>query len=232
MKRILITSALIIGTASTVNAGTNHGFYAGAGLTNMIGHHNATLVYKEPAFAPQTMNYGFSKSNIGGDIMIGYMAMINNFMLGAELDYLFVDVKKTNTINLDAVTSRTSKAETSGGAWGLALRLGYSCFERLVPYIRLGIENRRFKLFHFSTDAGFPSNLDISSSSRKFAFAPGIGMDLKVNRNFILGLEYRYSYYGSITKTGNNPRVPRTLSFKLAPRVSTALLSLKYVWGA
>jgi opacity protein-like surface antigen len=231
MKRILTTTALAIATASSGLAATNHGFYLGAGIGGLVNHHNATVIYTEPGNPTQTMDYGFSRASVNGDIMLGYMAMINNFMLGAELDYLFGNINKTNTIILDNNTVRTVKAEATGGAWGLGIRLGYSCLERIVPYIRLGAENRRFKMVHASTNLGQPASVEILSGSRKTAFAPGIGMDFKVNKNVVLGLEYRCAFYSAITKEGSN-NLPQSVRYKLTPRVSTALLSLKYVWGA
>lgn len=231
MKKILLASAITVATATSSMAAAKHSFYAGLGLAGLTGHHNATLTYASPGVATETDNYGFSKYTVGGDIMLGYMGMVNNLMFGLEVDYLFGNVNRTNTISFSPTFGRTIQVRSTSGAWGAGLRLGYSCLERVVPYVRLGVEYRRFKLTHYAQDTGLPSMTEINSTAGKAAFAPGVGMDFKVNKNLALGLEYRYAFYSSITKTGFNPNVPRTTTFKLNPRIGTGLITLKYIWG-
>jgi opacity protein-like surface antigen len=231
MKKILLASAITIASATSSMAAAKHGFYVGLGLAGLSGHHSSTITYQEPGVPVETNKFGFSRFAPGADIMIGYMALINTFMIGAEFDYLFGNLNRTNTIDRSPNLVRTSKVDSTGGAWGLAVRLGFNCLDRFMPYIRLGIENRRFKLTHASQNLGLPDFTEISSAARKTAFAPGIGMDFKVSKNLILGLEYRYAMYGSITKSGTNPGVPVDVTFKVSPRVSTGLVNLKYVFG-
>jgi outer membrane autotransporter protein len=232
MKKFFLASAIAAVTASSGAATTKHGFYVGAGLAGLNAHHNATITEVEPGPATTDYVHGYSKFAPGGDIMLGYTALINTFLLGVEVDYLFGNLNKTNSFSQTNGTSRVTKVESTGGAWGASVRLGFNCLDRIMPYVRLGIENRRFKLTSVSTNIGVASNVDMASSARKTAFTPGIGVDFKVNKNFALGLEYRYAIYGSITKTGNNPFVPYPVTFKVTPRIGTALLSLKYVWGS
>jgi len=233
MKKILLGCILTLATTSAGLAATKNGFYVGLGIAGLTGHHKANLTYVETGFPTETNNFEFSRFSPGTDFMIGYMALIQNFMVGAEIDYLFGNINKTNTFVTSPTASRTIKVDSTGGAWGAAVRLGFNCLDRIMPYIRLGIENRRFKLSHTSqTDVLAPAtNTEISSGANKTAFTPGVGMDFKLNQNFILGLEYRYAMYGSITKSGVNTTLPNTTTFKLSPRVSTALVSLKWVWG-
>lgn len=226
MKKILLASVLSLATATSTLADTKHGFYLGIGLANLIGHHNANVSTVSPGNATITDTYGFSKSTIGGDLLIGYMVMLNNLNLGIEVDYMFGNINKTNGKNTGEGTgiAQTIKADSTGGAWGGAVRVGYQCIDRILPYIRLGLENRRFKLFHNTLNQA----TEISTSARKTAFVPGVGMDFKLNKNVILGLEYRYAIYSSITKSGNNTPGNSTVTYKLTPRVSTAMISLKY----
>lgn len=238
MRKIVFASLISMATIAPGSAEIKHAFYAGVGLAAVGANHEAAIThfsFNPPALGPN--NYQFAKTTSGADIMLGYTAMFRNFVIGAEIDYLFNRFEKTNTSAANANLFDTQKVESTGGVWGLALRLGYSYFDRLQPYIRLGIENRRFKLTASSLFNGpvLPFVRTISSSAHKTAFTPGVGVDFKVTRNFAVGLEYRYAFFSSITKRGFQviaaPGAGRVTTFKITPRVSTALLSVKYIWG-
>jgi opacity protein-like surface antigen len=228
MKKILLATALSLAVTTTASlANQKNGFYIGAGVAQLVGHHDATATDGAGANLT-TRTFGFSKATIGADLIVGYSAYINHFLLGVELDYMFGNINKTISVNPPAGQASTSaKAESTGGAWGGAVRLGYSCNDAFTPYIRLGFENRRFKLATTETNAA--ANTLISASGRKTAFAPGVGVDVRLNKNLLLGLEYRYAIYSSITKSAAAP-VPGADTLKITPRVSTALVSLKYVF--
>lgn len=237
MRKIVFASLMTMATVSSGLADVKHGFYAGVGVAGVVGNHDATLTYTN-ILPPNTRrdSYQFSKTTAGANIMVGYMAAFNNLLVGAEADFLFNNFSRTNSVILNAAILETQKVESTGGAWGLALRLGYSLSDRIQPYIRLGIENRSFKLTSMSIPAvGMPLFATISSSAHKTAFTPGVGVDFKVTKNFALGLEYRYALYSSITKVGFQfiplAGAGRFTTFKLTPRVSTGLVSVKYIWG-
>lgn len=237
MRKGLLVSLMSMAAISSSLAGAKHNVYVGLGAANVIANHNAVtnFVTTNVPTTVQTYSYQFANSTGGLDLILGYMAAINNFTLGVEVDYLFGNLNKTNSILANNnVISDTQKVESTGGAWGFAIRLGYTCLDRVQPYIRLGIENRRFKITSTATQPGIVDFISILSSSRKTGFTPGVGMDFKLNKNLALGLEYRYAFYGAITKSGPAQTIvgaiTRTATFKITPRVSTALISLKYVW--
>ncbi|MBM3633169.1 MAG: porin family protein [Alphaproteobacteria bacterium] len=237
MKKVLLVSLMTMAAVSSTLAGAKHNVYVGLGAANVIGNHNAVITYAtNNGGTSRILSNQFANSTGGIDINFGYMAALNNFTLGLEVDYLFGNLNKNNYIVVTGNNfSDRQKVESTSGAWGFGIRLGYSCIDRIHPFVRLGIESRRFKLTSITDNPAFSSFTGISSSDRKIAFAPGAGMDFNLNKNLALGVEYRYAFYGSITKTGPAQNVggglTRTATFKITPRVSTALISLKYIWG-
>lgn len=237
MKKVLLASLMTVAMVSSPLASAKHSVYAGLGAANVIANHNAEIAYVTTGGPTiQTRSYQFANSTGGIDVNFGYLANINNFTVSAEIDYLFGNLNKTNSVVANNnVISDTQKVESTGGAWGFGIRFGYNCVDRILPFIRLGIETRRFKLTSIATSPSFPTFNSVLSSTRKTAFTPGVGMDFKLNKNLALGLEYRYAFYSSLTTTGPGQTVAgaqiRTATFKITPRVSTALISLKYVWG-
>ena len=237
MRKGLLVSLMSIAAISSSLAGAKHNVYVGLGAANVIGNHNAVTNFVTTNVPPTTQSNSFQSANSTGglDLLIGYMAALNNFTVGAEVDYLFGNLNKTNSTGFSTgAFTDTQKIESTGGAWGFGIRLGYTCLDRIYPYIRLGIENRRFKITSIATQSGFSNFTSISTSNRKTAFTPGVGVDFKLNKSLAMGLEYRYAFYSSITQTGPSQTIAgaivRTATMQVKPRVSTALISLKYIW--
>lgn len=230
MKKVLLSTVTVLAFSNPTNADTKHGFYVGLGVGVLAGHHDGkitTAIAGAPA-GPSTDQIGFTKNALGIDVLVGYVAFIHKFLVGIELDYVFGNINKKNTIGANNTGVVTVKADTKNGALGAALRFGYCCSDHIAPYIRLGLESRRFTLFHNTVSQGNPIVTEILSSSRKTGFAAGIGIEYKVGKNVLFGGEYRYAAYSSINKSGNNPGLPSTVEYKVRPRVSTALVSIKY----
>ena len=235
MNKKSFVLATLVATSSLTSAKAAHGPYVGLGVAGLIAHHDANLRYREGGFAPETNTFGFSKYAPGANILLGYGGMINNFFWGAEVEYMFGNLKKTNASQRDADTLRITKAESTGGAWGAALRVGYRV-DRVTPYLRFGVETRRFKGVHSSSDAGHPLFDEISRNVRRTGFVPGVGIEFDLQKDpnkkgkFVVGLEYRTALYRSIKFSGYGPGLGRTVNYKLTPRISTGLITFKYSW--
>jgi opacity protein-like surface antigen len=215
-----------------------HHFYVGVGVAGIIGHHNANFKTEATGLPTTHDRYQFDCARLGGDILIGYAFHYHNWYLGVETDYLLGDLHRTNYLNKggDPGFPLFTKINTNG-AWGAGIRLGYTC-QRTTPYIRVGMEDRRFKIrnINLASPAIDHASVPVSVvSSSKHRVAPTIGAGVDVNltqstRNTaVLGLEARYAWYSTIHRSGTNAIAGYNLTLRVKPRVATALLTLKYV---
>ena len=209
-------------------AEVQHRLYIGGGPALMTAHHEAT-VYEMSPVGSEIARYGFSKTAPGLNFNLGYIGQTKRMFWGLELDCLLGSLNKTNLIDDTPQATREIKANSGGAVFGAAIRLGPVFLERVMPYIRLGVESRRFKLFHASNDLNVAPNVNISSSKYVLGIAPGLGVDFKLTERASLGAEYRTSFYRVFRKTGPNPGANSTFDYKISPWVSAVLITLKYL---
>lgn len=230
MKKHVLVAGLVVGAMTGVQANScTHGAYIGAGVGGVIAHHTSNSFSFTPAagVAGQTFNPDFNKTTAGIGLLVGYAWKIQSWHLGVEIDYLFANLKtKFNQTTLNPATNNANAAVNANGAFGAAFRVGYH-WDRFLGYVRLGIENRRFKI-----TANLPINLAIapnntlSASASQTAFAPGIGAQFFLTKNVSTTLEYRTAFYRAINKSLTT--VDGTTNVKVKPRVSTVFLSVRY----
>jgi len=230
MKKLLVSTMAFAALATTDATARNHGPYIGAAVASIVGHHDGTL---GNTAGPIVERFGLSKYTVGLDVLLGYAWQFNSFVVGLEFDYLFGNsntsyYKFASAAGLDDWNMRLH----TSGAFGAAFKFGFQCTDRVLAYIRLGLENRRFRVSAnvFSLNAAQVAANQISSSTTKTAFAPGLGIQMRLNCALALGLEYREVAFGKIT--GSLTSVNGTTTTSVRPRVSTILLSLTYnFWG-
>lgn len=228
--------AATIVAISPASATLKHGFNIGIGAACMVGNHNAKFFTQPDGGVPPASwdKFQFGKTQAGGDVLIGYGFVYNNYYLGIETDYLFGNISRTNKKNAGggAGFEDTINVDAKGGAWGVGLRMGYQC-NRTTPFLRVGYERRKFKIRYQNLASDQNANpilvTVISGSHNKDAVTVGGGMDFNITpKNVVLGLEYRYSIYSKMTNKGRNNIAEYNLVSKIKPSISTFLLSLKY----
>lgn len=164
LNKIALICALSVSAAAATTAtkGNFTGFYAGAGLG---------LTKKKVQTDPQnyTSEPAFSLAVFGG-----YGHQMNNLYLGAELA-LKNDFKKTKI----ATTEFNESV-----AVALNPRIGYA-MDSFLFYVKPGFEYSKAQLKLTTTGAK-------SKKVSKFVFAPGLGVEYKVNKNLFTRFEYNY----------------------------------------
>src|SRR5579862_6260121 len=98
MKKVILASALGVLAATGAEANVKHQFYVGAGLADLVGHHESNIDQFDGA-VHHIDTPGFSKNAFGFDLMIGYSALINNFLLRLEFDYMFGNINRRVLLN-------------------------------------------------------------------------------------------------------------------------------------
>jgi opacity protein-like surface antigen len=229
MKRYLLKTLVVAGLTATTSLaeGRNHGAYLGLGVGPVIGHHTSGVLGENGT--PQSFKFDINKLAPAFDVLVGYAFKVNSWHLGAEADYLFGNLNGSfNQFTNPGTTSAFAKVN-SNGAWGAALRIGYHC-DRMLGFIRLGVENRRFKVTAnaFNPTPVIAARNEFNFNARKSAFTPGVGMQYNLTKSITGTLEYRIALYGKITKSLNSPIDALTSTFTIKPRVSTVLASFRY----
>lgn len=236
MKNFL-AGALILALTAPSFADTTQGAYVGIGAGAVIAHHaNNRFSWTDGVDADfnQSSNPNLNKYAPTFNLLAGYAWKIHCWYVGAEVDYLFGSAStKFNQTSPSAVggafTNKTPfiSLKTSG-AWGAAMKVGYH-WDRILGFIRLGFENRQFKIRSSIMTAGTPLQIErntLSASINKTAFAPGVGIQIGINKNMSATLEYRVALYRKISKEHKTD--DGVTNLKIDPRVSTLLISFRY----
>lgn len=233
MKKVLLVGSLLLASTASLANSLFHGAYVGVGAGAAIAHHTKnSFVWSDinPNFS-QSFNPNLSRYAATLDFLAGYAWKIQCWHLGAEVDYLFGNINtKFNQTGFPGLApiNNAFVAVNSSGAWGGGIRMGYH-WDRILGFVRLGLENRRFKISSSLIGNGTPLQIarnTLSSSINRTAFAPGIGVQVSLNKNISATLEYRIALYRQIKKELKT--VDGTTSLKIDPRVSTLLASFRY----
>lgn len=151
-----------------------------------------------------------SLDGINGGVFLGYGKEFgcSRVYLGLELGYFFDGAKGkytfTPTTRAGGQLLRTEVKRKDG--LELAARMGW-IFNQTLPYIKLGWANTKVEATQVVVDNVTTAN-DLTQkflSKRVNGFLVGAGIDMKLNRCWIAGLEYTYSAYQK--KTGPRQEV-------------------------
>ena len=220
-----ITTVAAMGLLAPSSYAYHHGFFLGLGLGSVSQDNDVTITYT-PATGATTDKPNLNRQNWQMDIFGGYAATINRFYMAGVVNYMFPSI----TASANFVTAGPPLAYTynyrvgsSGGSWGLAVRLGYEFWSNFVAYLRFGMERRSFKMFFNPGDAV----ASIDAEGKKWGFTPGIGAEYQFFKNTFVGLEYRRAMYSRLTKTAVNA-TNGNVAFNLRPNVDTIMMTLRY----
>jgi outer membrane immunogenic protein len=208
------------------------GFYAGVNagvdwstrnIETIVTASGQSLVTNTAALTPAP--YGNSRVGFIGGAQIGYNYQINQFVIGAEADFMGMAVNKRSTL---PVSSLATNIPISGGVvlpltvglngstkvsqdWlgTVRLRAGYA-IERTLIYITGGLAygNADVSAQASATAAflGLPvfnGNWNGSNNSTSVGFAVGAGAEYAITNNWVLRVEYLYYNLGSATVVTN-----------------------------
>jgi len=202
MKKIALAAGAALLSVSSMAADNWSGLYVGLNVAN-VKTENTILIpnYAEPAFGINP-----SKTSLG--LNLGYnMAMGNGLILGVQLDYQKLGNNGSNpSYTIDWTPGDELYHVKANRQTALSARVGYDA-GNWMPYFRLGRTNVKYSELNFIPTVG-PEYVYSSSFS---GTVRGIGVDYKLDKNWILGAEYsdadlgtkRLVYYGPVDVSPN-----------------------------
>ncbi len=230
MKKL--TTALLVAaaltTAVSADGGSNGGFYLGAnaGVANTNVKYNFVSV--SPAAGGATQNYNNTSGKMAGlfGVFAGYgMVVGQGAYVGGEV-YGGLDTTKVTPYDDSGSTingyHKTTVKRTN--FYGLAARVGFMVTPSTLAYIRLGVEAGKWTTQVTPNAAAITANplagesaenvasnaVAVSKTKNSINFAPGLGMEVSVNKNLFLRAEYSYLFGPSITAVQNTQYVDQT----------------------
>jgi opacity protein-like surface antigen len=206
-------------TSLRIDSGPYIGIGAGA---NIAQYSNGNLSDRIQAF-----NFHMSKYAPAMNFLAGYAFRLHEWHVGIEVDYMLGNIN--SSFNHQFGDNKKIARLKSSDAFGAALRLGYHC-DRILTYIRLGIENRSFHVI--ANISGINPQViarnTIDTKTRKTAFTPGLGLQFSINRNVSASLEYRIALYNKVSSSLFSQIDQNTTAFSIRPYVSSIMVSLRF----
>ncbi len=202
MKKL--TVALLAAAAVSSAASANSGFYLGASAgvaqTNVKYNYHTT----DATSAATTQNTNFDGGKAGGlfGLFAGYGMMVGQgAYVGGEIYGGFdtSSVKPFDDKSGSTVVFWTTKLERKY-FYGLAARLGYMITPSTLAYIRLAAESGKWKATltpGANGAAGFSTSNSakvINKNKTGIQFAPGLGLEVNLNKNLFVRAEYSYLF--------------------------------------
>lgn len=219
--------ALAVPTAQA-STGINSGFYAGAsvGLSNLSGSQSFRAM-ELPDIPRDQRKMGISAQSLGVGLFGGYGHKWDCLWLGTELSYLFDQLTDQKAAQFQVFGQEKIFKTRSTGAFGAAVHIGYIHHSNCLVYGILGLEGRRFQV-NFQDPVG--DAVPVSAKYSSLAFAPGLGVRVKLTNNISVRGEYKYAFYRSKTAeaTGDIGGVANTSRLKVMPRVQAFQVGVVY----
>ncbi|WP_457607096.1 outer membrane protein [Nitratifractor sp.] len=200
MKKVLVSIAAAAAISGMAMAGGDiapvapapvdnwSGFYVGAQLGGVWG--DADVERSSDTAVLDRVN-GLDVDGWNGGLYAGYNWLLdNNFVLGIEGDWTYIDADDSGSIG----TQGTAKVEQKWDA-SLRLRAGYA-MDNIMPYITGGIAWSSIKT---TFDNGI--NATYSNTDTYTGWTLGAGIEYAISENLHVRLQYRYTDYGDETFT-------------------------------
>jgi len=209
--KLIMVGALFSAAPLVVSAGEYQqfdGFYGGVNYSSAQTKSTATALGVTNAWEnPGTnLDFNFKKDTIGGQI--GYQATFNNFLIGAELS--FIPNKSTIRVKGPSVAWHDDQLSI-GDITSLNAKIGYT-YNSILIYGKVGASQAKFNFK--GIDTAFPTNYFNLSKTQTGANL-GIGVDLHMDSNISLGVEYNYTDWGSFSGIGEqNPALSDSFGVK------------------
>ncbi|MBM3467955.1 MAG: hypothetical protein FJX71_00805 [Alphaproteobacteria bacterium] len=195
-KLFACTSLVALLSESTLG-GT--GIYAGAAIggASLTGRQELFLV-RDVLGLPLRLNnvLNLSDKSVEGDLFVGYGRRFNCFWLAAEAVAALTSLNSRNVLDITGAGSAQRVSTRTSNAWGGAFNIGYYFTQTQKFYLKIGFENRRFKV-NFTDPTVLYAGINRGYSST--AFVPGAGIELDLTQRFSVRGEYRVALHGKRT---------------------------------
>ena len=191
MKKLLLTSAAVLAVFTSAANAADITPYASV---------KAVMSFTDGKIKVDDENENDKVKNFGGDVAVGAkMGAVR-----AELAYTYL-AKDDKTRKYD---DGKDKTEISGQSFMLN---GYYDLENptiFKPYVGAGVGMAKMKYQNKYTDFADPTDTENNSFSKnKFAYSLMAGVGAEITKNVTVDVGYRYTDYGSFSKTIDDEKV-------------------------
>ncbi len=214
MKKLAIALVATSALVSQASADVRSGFYIGADVSANALLAKSKWSYSE-AFAVNstttdqyfaTHKSDLGRFGVGGGLYAGYGAVVYNcYYLAGELayDYNSAKPKHSHSHNftsilfpLNTVTKSVSLKIKKEHTFNFAALMGAKLTPSTILYIRLG--GNVSKVDAKATVFGVSQH----KKKTRLSFAPGVGMETSMQKNWVARLEYTYDFGQKVSKSG------------------------------
>ena len=209
----LIAIALVIASGAAVAQDTT---WTGWHVGGQVGYADvrSSWTYENAWTYTNKMSGAFYGANLG------YDWQINHAVLGAELDYSFGSVKKSNDPWGGGLDNETDKLRS---LMTLRARVGYA-FDKLLLYGTAGVGQPTIK-HECTTIVGPPQTWDFKTTKLRAVY--GAGLQYKFTDR--VSMKGEYLMFANSTKTDTNELVQR---MKVKDKLSVFQVGVNYHFGA
>lgn len=153
----------------------------------------------------QTFKGADGKSDLKGATVggfAGYNWQVGKVVVGAETEFYWSDFKSASAFSGSALGPQYASSIKGDFGGATVARLGYD-LGNYLPYVKAGVGYQ-----HFDTNlsvtpgaAGHPTGPALVAGADKWqvGWVVGAGLDVRVARNWIAGVDYTHADYGSAT---------------------------------
>ncbi|STX50992.1 Opacity protein and related surface antigens [Legionella busanensis] len=147
----------------------------------------------------------FDMSNVSGGAQGGFNYQLNQWVMGAELAYVWTDLSKTQSNVAQAFSARGSQQIVNTNIKGFFLatgRLGALINPDWLLYAKGGYARATIKTSGRTLPALPPLNLNWNTSKDHNGWVAGGGIEYQFMKNITLGVEYNYIGLSNKLHTG------------------------------
>jgi outer membrane immunogenic protein len=136
-------------------------------------------------------------ATVGG--FAGYNWQIGKVVIGPETEFYWSDFKSGNAFSGSAMGPQYATAIKGDFGGSTVARIGYD-LGNYLPYVKAGVGYQHFDTGLTVTPgpAGHPTGPALAAGADKwqFGWVAGLGVDVKVAGNWLLGVDYTHADYG------------------------------------
>jgi outer membrane immunogenic protein len=166
----------------------------------------------------------FNSDGFLGGVQAGWNYQVGNFVLGAEADYSFADIKGDVTTTIGA----TDVSRSSNVMWiaTSTARLGYA-WDRVMIYSKLGAAFAQFD-YNNNISVGGASIFSTSASETRVGFTVGTGIEWAFAGGWSAKAEYNYMDFGRRTVDFGVDAAGNPVNLDVDQRISVVKAGVNY----
>lgn len=206
--------------------GADSGVYLGAGVSgNVLSGNQSLLAARENTGEASFKNYGLRDTKLSAEIIAGWGLTWRFAYIGIEGNYSFL---KTHSELRSHIAGDKDELLTTklGNGYGAAFRFGCWATQSTLIYTRIGWESRKISLDFHDDDEQLVS---VHKKYRSHAFAPGIGVEVKLTKHLVFRLEAKGAFYPNkhfnVVKNSSD-----YTQVKSRPRLYSLMLGVIYIF--